>query len=50
MSNLQATNISGKASEKHQWTDERETSMKYGRGGAPGLATYLRIGSNLEIL
>ena len=23
---------------------------KYGRGGAPGLSTYLRIGSNLEIL
>ena len=23
---------------------------KYGRGGAPGLATYLCIGSNLEIL
>ena len=27
-----------------------ENKDKYGRGGAPGLSTYLRIGSNLEIL
>ena len=30
---------------KHRIIEE-----KYGRGGAPGLSTYLRIGSNLEIL
>ena len=30
--------------------DEFPDGHKYGRGGAPGLATYLRIGSNLEIL
>ena len=28
----------------------RADNYQYGRGGAPGLATYLRIGSNLEIL
>ena len=28
---------------------EIEFDKKYGQGGALGLATYLRIGSNLEI-
>ena len=37
------------------WTEVTEATknnkiMKYGQGGAPGLSTYLRIGSNLEIL
>ena len=30
--------------------ESERIKAKYGRGGAPGLCTYLRIGSNLEIL
>ena len=42
--------LSSVSSSRFQTVLKISTVKKYGRGGAPGLATYLRIGSNLEIL